>query len=95
MKHPKSRMSASRVWFEAGSETGEEVDSIVWCTGYQKDIKFLSQDCGLTVSEEGHVVSPLYLHLININYPTMAVMHLNPGNVPFPQMDLQVKVIDL
>ena len=73
-----------------GSEAGEDVDSIVWCTGYQKDLGFLSQECGLSISEEGHLVEPLYLHLININYPSMAVMHLNPGNVPFPQMDLQV-----
>ena len=83
-------MSASRVWFVEGSEAGEEVDSIVWCTGYQKVIDYLSPDCGLTISEEGYVVEPLYLHFINIPYPTMAVMHLNPGNVPFPKMDLQV-----
>lgn len=83
-------MSTSRVWFAGGSEAGEEVESIVWCTGYQKEMSFLSSDCGLNISEEGHVVEPLYLHYINIHYPSMAVMHLNPGNVPFPQMDLQV-----
>ena len=83
-------MSASRVWLVGGPEDGLAVDTIVWCTGYRKDLAFLSQDSGLTVSEEGHVVEPLYLHYININYPSMAVMHLNPGNVPFPQMDLQV-----
>ena len=83
-------MSASRVWFVGGSEAGEEVDSVLWCTGYQKVLGFLSPDCGLNISEEGHLVEPLYLHLLNINYPSMAVMHLNPGNVPFPQMDLQV-----
>ena len=83
-------MSASRVWLVGGPEAGLAVDTIVWCTGYRKDLGFLSQDSGLTVSEEGHMVEPLYLHFININYPSMAVMHLNPGNVPFPQMDLQV-----
>ena len=66
------------------------MDSVVWCTGYEKVMEFLSSDCGLNISEEGHVVEPLYLHYINIHYPSMAVMHLNPGNVPFPQMDLQV-----
>ena len=73
-----------------GSEEGEEVDTIVWCTGYQKVMDFLSPDCALTISETGHMVEPLYMHYINIHYPTMAVLHLNPGNVPFPQMDLQV-----
>ena len=62
----------------------------MWCTGYQKVMDFLSPDCALTISETGHMVEPLYMHYINIHYPTMAVLHLNPGNVPFPQMDLQV-----
>ena len=83
-------MSGRRVWLAGGSEDGEEVDSIVWCTGYQKILDFLSPTCGLKMMEEGSVLDPLYLHYINIHYPTMAVMHLNPGNVPFPQMDLQV-----
>ena len=84
----RHRISGRTVELRDGSR--QEVDSIVWCTGYQKVIDYLSPDCGLSISEEGHVVEPLYLHFINIHYPTMAVMHLNPGNVPFPQMDLQV-----
>ena len=84
-------MSDRRVWFRGGSEAGEVVESIVWCTGYNKLIRFLSPDCGLDMIEEGRVLEPLYLHYININYPTMAVLNVNPGNVPFRQMDLQVR----
>ena len=54
-------------------------------------MKFLSQDCGLQVLHDGYVVDPLYLHLINIKYPSMAVLHIVTGNVPFPQTHQQVK----
>ena len=90
MKDGRFRVSGQRVWLAGGSEEGVEVDSIVWCTGYHKMLDFLSPSCGLRIVEEGHVLEPLYMHYINIHYPSMAVMHLNPGNVPFPQMDLQV-----
>ena len=69
-----------------------QVDSIVWCTGYDKDPSFLHEDCGIRVLHEGHVLDPLYLHLININQPTMALLHIISGNVPFPQIDLEVRV---
>ena len=63
---------------------------MVWCTGYNKLIRLLSRDGWLDMVEEGRVLEPLYLHCININYPSMAVLNINPGNVPFRQMDLQV-----
>ena len=83
-------MSGHRVWVVGGPEDGLEVDTVVWCTGYTKQMDFLNPSAGMTVSEEGHVLEPLYMHYININYPTMAVMNVNPANVPFRQMDLQV-----
>ena len=38
-----------------------------------------------------YVVHPLYLHTINTRQPTMAVLHLTTGNVPFLQIDMQVR----
>ena len=67
------------------------IDCIIWCTGYDKNIPFLEVDCGIRVIEEGHVVDPLYMHVINIEHPTMAILHLNTGNVPFPHMEMQAK----
>eukprot|EP00092_Neocalanus_flemingeri_P004405 GFUD01004738.1.p1 GENE.GFUD01004738.1~~GFUD01004738.1.p1 ORF type:complete len:444 (+),score=154.01 GFUD01004738.1:36-1367(+) len=79
-----------RVVFEDQNEA-RQVDCIVWCTGYDKAIPYLGPECGLNIIEEGHVVDPLYMHVINITYPTMAVLHLNTGNVPFPHMDMQAR----
>ena len=67
------------------------VDSIVWCTGYNKNPSFLHEDCGISVLHDGYVLDPLYLHLININQPTMAILHIISGNVPFPQIDLEAR----
>lgn len=44
-------------------------------TGYIFSFPFLSVDCGLSL-EDKFLVTPLYKHLININYPTMAIVGL-------------------
>eukprot|EP00090_Calanus_glacialis_P032024 TRINITY_DN53137_c0_g1_i1.p1 TRINITY_DN53137_c0_g1~~TRINITY_DN53137_c0_g1_i1.p1 ORF type:complete len:447 (+),score=133.32 TRINITY_DN53137_c0_g1_i1:25-1365(+) len=80
----------NQVMFD-GEVESRMVDCMVWCTGYEKAIPYLTPECGLNVIEEGHVVDPLYMHVINISYPTMAVMHLVTGNVPFPHMDMQAR----
>lgn len=72
-------------------DTARNVDTVIWCTGYDKVIPFLTEASGISIIEEGHVVDPLYRHIINIKYPTMGVLHLNQGNVPFPHMDMQVQ----
>ena len=80
-----------RIWFQNdGNGDGENVDSIVWCTGYRKNETFFDESCGINFENDGSVVHPLYLHFININYPTMAILNMTSGNVPFPQMDLEV-----
>jgi hypothetical protein len=48
------------------------VDSIVLCTGYQYSYPFLTDDCGVQVSESGKQVFPLYKHLFNATHPSMA-----------------------
>ena len=83
-------IAGNQVNFENEAES-RHVECVVWCTGYDKAVPYLTPDCSLNVIEEGHVVDPLYMHVININYPTMAVMHLNTGNVPFPHMDMQAR----
>ena len=73
------------------SDDVAQVDSIVWCTGYNKDPSYLHEDCGIKVLHDGYVLDPLYLHLININQPTMAILHIITGNVPFPQIDQEAR----
>ncbi|XP_031355102.1 LOW QUALITY PROTEIN: dimethylaniline monooxygenase [N-oxide-forming] 3-like [Photinus pyralis] len=75
------------VVFEDGTE--EIIDDIVYCTGYDYSYPFLSRDCGITI-EDKHV-NPLYLHMVNINHPTMFFI-----GVPFlvctlPMFNLQVR----
>jgi len=79
-----------QVVFEEHSQA-VHVDTIVWCTGYEKSMPYLAPDCGLSILEDGYVVDPLFMHVINLNYPTMAVLHINTGNVPFPAMDMQAR----
>ena len=75
--------------FMSGEAT--RVDSVVWCTGYDKNPSYLHEDCGIRVIHDGHVLDPLYLHLINMNHPTMAILNIVSGTAPFPQIDLEVR----
>jgi len=89
---PIQRVVMKRIWFQNdGNGDGENVDSIVWCTGYRKNETFFDESCGINFENDGSVVHPLYLHFININYPTMAILNMTSGNVPFPQMDLEAR----
>ena len=72
-----------------GETAVRPVDVVVWCTGYNKTYPFLHPSCGLAVTEDGHVVDPLYRHVVNINHPTMAVIGINDGHSPLPTMDAQ------
>lgn len=67
----------------------EEIDEIVYCTGYKFTFPFLSVDCGLATDE--NYVRPLYKHCINIIHPSMAVIGLNNQVCPFQLFDLQVR----
>lgn len=67
----------------------EDIDDIVYCTGYRYTFPFLSIDC--EISCEQNYVKPLYKHCININRPTMAVIGLPIYNCPFQTFDLQIR----
>lgn len=64
-----------------------EVDTILYCTGFNYSFPFLSADCGIFV-EDNHV-QPLYKHMINIKYPTMALIGLTFVVCPQILIDLQ------
>ncbi|XP_055591320.1 uncharacterized protein LOC129743361 [Uranotaenia lowii] len=69
--------------------TREKFDVIIHCTGYKIVFPFLSADCGIYV-EDNHV-RRLFKHIINIRYPTMAIIGL-PFSACFTLMvDLQVR----
>lgn len=84
---PVKEFTETGAIFVDGSQ--HDVNEIVYCTGYKFAFPFLSADCGLCV--EKHYVQPLYKHIININYPTMAIIGL-PFTAAITQMvDIQVR----
>lgn len=66
-----------------------EADVILYCTGYLFSFPFLSKECGITIEE--NVVKPLYKHIINTKYPSMAFIGIPFLVCPFPLFDFQVQ----
>ncbi|XP_021367870.1 dimethylaniline monooxygenase [N-oxide-forming] 2-like isoform X2 [Mizuhopecten yessoensis] len=60
------RMTKSRVVFL--DDTEEEVDVLLFCTGFQTHFPFLSKDIIQVISER---VTPVYKHIIHIKYHTL------------------------
>ncbi|XP_015790363.1 flavin-containing monooxygenase FMO GS-OX5-like [Tetranychus urticae] len=50
------------------------IDAIIFATGYQIDLSIIDPSCGIE-GGEGRV-DGLFMHMININYPTMAYLGL-------------------
>lgn len=48
----------------------EDIDDVIFCTGYNYAHKFLDSSCGVTST--GKFILPLYQHTINIKHPSMA-----------------------
>lgn len=52
-------------------ENGEKldnIDEIIFCTGYRFGVPFCD-DKLIEVKEDGHYLSPLYLHCVHTKYP--------------------------
>ena len=73
-------------------QNGEErcVDTVILATGYEYIFPFLTEDSKLTV-ESGKRIKPLYKHTFNAVYPSMAIIGMNTGVMPFPYFDLQAR----
>ncbi|CAG4953553.1 unnamed protein product [Parnassius apollo] len=54
--------------------TYEEIDDVIYCTGYEYYYPFLDDTCGLTLGK--HYVVPLYKYMVNINQPSMVLLGL-------------------
>ena len=83
------QIGESEVEFESGNR--QEFDAIVLCTGYKFNTSFLDESCAISVNQVGRV-KDVYMHLINIEHPSMAVMAIPFTVVPFPLYQLQVSV---
>lgn len=70
----------------------QEIDAVLWCTGFQYDYSFL-QDPHTQV-EDGKRVKNLYKHLFSIHDPTLTYIGLPFSIVPFPMFYLQARWIE-
>jgi hypothetical protein len=75
------------VVFQDGSY--EQVDSILYCTGYKYKYPFLSPECGISV--DNNHVKPLFKHVLNIEHPTMYFIGIPTNTTGFCMFDLQVR----
>ncbi|VVC38042.1 Hypothetical protein CINCED_3A006990 [Cinara cedri] len=74
------------VIFQDGSY--EQIDSVLYCTGYQYKYPFLSSECGIYV--ENNHVKPLFKHTLNIEHPSMYFIGIPTNIAGFYMFDLQV-----
>ncbi|XP_063708783.1 senecionine N-oxygenase-like [Culicoides brevitarsis] len=66
-----------------------EFDAMIFCTGYNVSFPFLSPKCDIKV-DDNHITE-LYLHMININHPTMFIIGVNFATLIVPLIDLQIR----
>ncbi|KAF7283947.1 hypothetical protein GWI33_022773 [Rhynchophorus ferrugineus] len=81
------RFEDHRAIFVDGTEV--EIDDVIFCTGYNYNFPFLSEKCQLTIDDNW--VKPLYKHLINIEYPSMAIINVTFIVCPFPLFSIQIR----
>ncbi|KAJ8932109.1 hypothetical protein NQ314_014890 [Rhamnusium bicolor] len=60
----------------------ENIDDIIFCTGYQYSYPFLSSRCGISI--DNNWVKYLYKQIINIEHPTMGFIGIPFRICPFP-----------
>ncbi|XP_018335754.1 dimethylaniline monooxygenase [N-oxide-forming] 3-like [Agrilus planipennis] len=83
-----SRIQGNQVFFEDG--TAEEIDVIIYSTGYDYYFPFLTKECGIVV-ESGKWVRPLYKEIVNIEHPTMCFIGLQYNIPVIGLFDLQAR----
>ncbi|XP_030764742.1 senecionine N-oxygenase-like [Sitophilus oryzae] len=82
-----SQFKEGKVIFVDGTE--EDIDEVIYCTGYYPSYPFLSKNCGITVDDGW--VKPLYKHFINIEHPTMAIVNITLVVSTFTLYSIQIR----
>lgn len=83
------QLGVKSVTFQDGRE--EDIDIVLFCTGYHYDFPFLTPECEIHIEDER--ITPLYKHLIHTNYPSLSIIGIGKVIVPFPQFHVQVKFV--
>ncbi|KAJ8723979.1 hypothetical protein PYW07_007959 [Mythimna separata] len=82
-------LNETGVIFKDGSY--EEVDDVIYCTGFHYYCPFLDESSGLTVHPKS--VVPLYRYMVNINQPSMIMMGLVVRACLVVALDAQLKSV--
>lgn len=70
-----------------------DIDVIMLCTGYRYSFPFLTEACGISVTLQGRVVTPLYRHLIPVSRWTLPLIGIPYAVVPFPLFEFQARYV--
>lgn len=85
------QIDVSNIHLTNGTEL-KGIDAIIFATGYLYDFTFLDENVGIKVTKEGRVEN-IYLHLINMNDPTMFIFAIPQKILPFPLYHQQACLI--
>lgn len=83
------RCAEGRTVYSIGGRKFENIDTLMFATGYEYDYGFLNDNVGIKLQDNGKL-SNTYLHLINSLYPTMCLLAIPQRILPFPFYDIQV-----
>ena len=89
-KGKKIEFTENAVKFEDG--TDEEIDTVVFWTGYQYKFPFFSDSSLIEVSEEGRYWGPLYKRIFSINDPTL-IFAGNSDNNSYIQVVMEKQIL--
>ncbi|XP_031351021.1 dimethylaniline monooxygenase [N-oxide-forming] 3-like [Photinus pyralis] len=81
------KLNENQVMFSDDSD--EEVDVILYCTGYKYFYPFLTEECGIKV--EDNWVRNLYKHIVNVERPTLLFIGIPFLTCAFPTCDIQAR----
>ncbi|KAF2889666.1 hypothetical protein ILUMI_16507 [Ignelater luminosus] len=80
-------LEENRAVFEDG--TSEDIDMILYCTGYKYTYPFLTEECGIKVHDNW--VHPLHKDIVNIEHPTMYFIGIPFMISVIPMFDIQAR----
>jgi thioredoxin reductase len=71
-----------------------EVDTIIFCTGYDYSFPFINDQSNLKFETSQRRVQPLFEQLWHAEYPNIAFVGLPHSVVPFPLFELQAQAVE-
>lgn len=59
------------------------IDGVIMATGYHYNMRFVDPNCGISMASNG-TINGLFRHMINIEYPSMALLAVTNKVLPLP-----------